>query len=74
MFGGKKKQRPEISNPSNFQHRVHTGYDYGEGKFTGLPLQWQSIIPDNKKRPLPFVDPNAVTPVPIEKVSFMQCC
>ena len=68
MFSGKKKLRPDISEPSNFEHRVHTGYDCREGKFTGLPLQWQSIIPESKKRPQPFVDPNAFTPVPVQKV------
>lgn len=61
MFS-KKKRRPLISEPSNFEHRVHTGFDDEEGQFTGLPFQWQSILPD-KARPKPFVDASAITPV-----------
>ncbi|XP_039253506.2 uncharacterized protein LOC120330686 isoform X1 [Styela clava] len=64
MFS-KKKRRPEISEPSNFEHRVHTGFDTEEGQFTGLPLQWQSIIPD-KARPKPYIDASVFTPVPDE--------
>uniref|UniRef100_A0A670YZD7 non-specific serine/threonine protein kinase n=1 Tax=Pseudonaja textilis TaxID=8673 RepID=A0A670YZD7_PSETE len=41
----KKKKRIEISAPSNFEHRVHTGYDQQEQKFTGLPRQWQARVP-----------------------------
>ena len=68
MFGGKKKRKPDISGPTNFEHRVHTGFNSGEGIFTGLPLQWQSIIPETKGRPQPFVDPRIYTPVPQQKV------
>ena len=70
MFSNKKKKKPDISEPTNFVHRVHTGFDSGEGVFTGLPLQWQSIIPENKRRPQPFVDPDTYTPVPRQRV----CC
>ena len=31
MFG-KKKRKPQISGPTNFEHRVHTGFDHQEGK------------------------------------------
>nr|CAB3264638.1 serine/threonine-protein kinase PAK 4 [Phallusia mammillata] len=67
MFAGKKKKRIDISEPSNFEHRVHTGFDEDEGRFTGLPLQWQSIIPDTKTRPRPLIDASLITPVPTEK-------
>uniref|UniRef100_H2Y4H3 non-specific serine/threonine protein kinase n=1 Tax=Ciona savignyi TaxID=51511 RepID=H2Y4H3_CIOSA len=67
MFGGKKKKKPDISGPSNFEHRVHTGFNEDEGKFIGLPIQWQSIIPEVKNRPKPFVDARHITPVPVEK-------
>ena len=52
MFG-KKKKKPsiQISQPSNFQHRVHTGFDWENGKFVGLPTQWASIIDDKEKFP-----------------------
>ena len=69
MFS-KKKKKPQISNPSNFEHRVHTGYDKKEGKYIGLPLQWASIVGNNQilkssNRPLPLVDPSAITPTEI---------
>ncbi len=32
MFG-KKKKKPIISAPTNFEHRVHTGFDRREGLF-----------------------------------------
>ncbi|XP_005987935.1 serine/threonine-protein kinase PAK 4 isoform X1 [Latimeria chalumnae] len=60
MFS-KKKKRIEISAPSNFEHRVHTGYDQQEQKFTGLPRQWQSLIEESAKRPKPLVDPSCIT-------------
>lgn len=59
----KKKKRIEISAPSNFEHRVHTGYDQQEQKFTGLPRQWQGIIEESAKRPKPLVDPVYITAV-----------
>ncbi len=44
MGFGKRKKRPEISSPTNFEHRVHSGFDHNQGVFTGLPSQWNSII------------------------------
>ncbi|XP_067943542.1 serine/threonine-protein kinase PAK 4-like [Watersipora subatra] len=56
----KNKKKIEISKPSNFEHRVHTGYDAGQGEFVDLPKQWAGVI-SPKSRPQPFVDPNAIT-------------
>ena len=69
MFA-KKKKKPQISTPTNFEHRVHTGFDKREGKFVGLPLQWASIVGNNQilkssNRPLPLVDPSEITPTEI---------
>lgn len=69
MFA-KKKKKPQISLPSNFEHRVHTGFDKKEGRYIGLPLQWASIVGNNQilkssNRPLPLVDPSAITPTEI---------
>ena len=69
MFA-KKKKKPQISTPTNFEHRVHTGFDKLEGKFVGLPLQWASIVGNNQilrstNRPLPMVDPSEITPTEI---------
>lgn len=69
MFS-KKKKKPQISPPTNFEHRVHTDFDKREGKYTGLPLQWASIVGNNQilkstNRPLPLVDPSEITPTEI---------
>nr|XP_018905160.1 PREDICTED: serine/threonine-protein kinase PAK mbt isoform X1 [Bemisia tabaci] len=69
MFSRKKK-KPQISPPTNFEHRVHTGFDKNEGKYVGLPLQWASIVGNNQilkstNRPLPLVDPSEITPTEI---------
>ncbi|XP_028818005.1 serine/threonine-protein kinase PAK 4 [Denticeps clupeoides] len=63
MFAKKKKQRIQISAPSNFEHRVHTDFDEHEQKFVGLPRQWQSLIEDTAKRPKPFIDATIITTV-----------
>ncbi|KAL8169378.1 UNVERIFIED_CONTAM: hypothetical protein K2H54_048167 [Gekko kuhli] len=65
MFRKKKKKRPEISAPQNFEHRVHTSFDPKEGKFIGLPPQWQNIL-DTLKRPKPVVDPSRITRVQLQ--------
>lgn len=67
MFS-KKKKKPIISLPSNFEHRVHTEVD--KGVYVGLPLQWASIVGNNQilkstNRPLPLIDPSAITPTEI---------
>lgn len=62
MFS-KKKKRVEISAPSNFEHRVHTGYDPSEQRFTGLPRQWQGLLEESARRPKPLVDPACITAV-----------
>lgn len=56
------KKKIEISKPSNFEHRVHTGYDALQGEFVDLPKQWAGVI-SPKSRPQPFMDPLAITPV-----------
>lgn len=66
----KKKKKPQISTPTNFEHRVHTGFDKREGRYVGLPLQWASIVGNNQilkstNRPLPLVDPSEITPTEI---------
>lgn len=69
MFA-KKKKKPQISTPTNFEHRVHTGFDKHQGRYVGLPLQWASIVGNNQilkstNRPLPLVDPSEITPTEI---------
>uniref|UniRef100_A0A8U8C8Q7 non-specific serine/threonine protein kinase n=1 Tax=Geospiza parvula TaxID=87175 RepID=A0A8U8C8Q7_GEOPR len=62
MFS-KKKKRVEISAPSNSEHRVHTGYDASEQRFTGLPRQWQGLLEESARRPKPLVDPACITAI-----------
>ncbi|KAJ3029125.1 UNVERIFIED_CONTAM: Protein kinase [Siphonaria sp. JEL0065] len=33
-----------ISNPTNFVHQVHVGFDLSSGAFTGLPKEWKSLL------------------------------
>ena len=65
MFS-KKKSKLAISVPSNFEHRVHTGYDPVRGTLVGLPAQWASVVePSQSPRPRPIVDPSYTTPVKV---------
>ncbi|XP_071835122.1 serine/threonine-protein kinase PAK 4-like isoform X2 [Apostichopus japonicus] len=58
----KDKARIEISEPSDFEHRVHTGYDGKSGQYVGLPKQWSSIISTpEEKRPKPIIDASRIT-------------
>lgn len=66
MFKKKKKPQIEISAPSNFQHRVHTGFDWENGVFVGLPAQWAGIIEGSKGRRRPIVDPSSITQTDVE--------
>uniref|UniRef100_A0A8C1WVV6 non-specific serine/threonine protein kinase n=1 Tax=Cyprinus carpio TaxID=7962 RepID=A0A8C1WVV6_CYPCA len=41
----KDKERPEISNPSDFEHTIHVGFDSVTGEFTKeLPIQLPRLI------------------------------
>jgi protein-serine/threonine kinase len=33
-----------VSNPTNFTHRVHVGFDPVSGAFVGLPLEWERLL------------------------------
>lgn len=33
-----------VSNPTNFSHRVHVGFDPVNGSFVGLPLEWERLL------------------------------
>ena len=33
-----------VSNPTNFTHKVHVGFDPNSGMFTGLPDQWKQLL------------------------------
>lgn len=67
----KKRKRIDISEPQNFEHRFHTGYDTKTGKFLGLPPQWEALLGiqrEAQNRPKPIVDPEIITQVsPLRK-------
>ncbi|MCJ1417404.1 Protein kinase [Xylographa parallela] len=33
-----------VSNPTNFSHRVHVGFDPTNGNFIGLPHEWEKLL------------------------------
>lgn len=33
-----------VSNPTNFSHRVHVGFDPQTGGFVGLPVEWEKLL------------------------------
>jgi len=33
-----------VSNPTNFNHRVHVGFDPTTGAFVGLPSEWEKLL------------------------------
>jgi hypothetical protein len=33
-----------VSNPTNFTHRVHVGFDPTSGAFVGLPSEWEKLL------------------------------
>ncbi|KAJ9661704.1 Protein kinase [Coniosporium apollinis] len=33
-----------VSNPTNFTHRVHVGFDPTTGAFVGLPSEWEKLL------------------------------
>lgn len=63
----RRKKKVNISSPSNFIHRVHTGFDSESKQFVGLPKQWTSLVSPHPgktsvQRPHPVIDPNTITP------------
>lgn len=33
-----------VSNPTNFSHNIHVGFDPVSGMFTGMPEQWSKLL------------------------------
>ncbi|PIC26844.1 hypothetical protein B9Z55_019295 [Caenorhabditis nigoni] len=66
----RKVKKSEISTPSNFEHRIHAGFDARTGTYTGLPKQWQALLgpPRSISRPKPMVDPSCITPVDVAEL------
>lgn len=52
-----------VSNPTNFSHRVHVGFDPHSGAFVGLPPEWEKLLTasaitkeDYKKNPQAVIE------------------
>ena len=52
-----------VSNPTNFSHRVHVGFDPVNGSFVGLPTEWERLLTasaitkeDYKKHPQTVIE------------------
>ncbi|KAL1995225.1 hypothetical protein VTN49DRAFT_1412 [Thermomyces lanuginosus] len=52
-----------VSNPTNFSHRVHVGFDAKTGAFVGLPAEWEKLLTtsaitkeDYKKNPQAVIE------------------
>lgn len=39
-----QKKRERVSEPANFEHRVHVALDEDSGRFVGLPPQWKQVV------------------------------
>lgn len=52
-----------VSNPTNFSHRIHVGFDPQTGVFVGLPQEWEKLLnnsaitkDDYKKNPQAVIE------------------
>ena len=52
-----------VSNPTNFSHRIHVGFDPQTGGFSGLPQEWEKLLSasaitkeDYKKNPQAVIE------------------
>lgn len=52
-----------VSNPTNFSHRIHVGFDPQTGGFVGLPVEWEKLLTasaitkeDYKKNPQAVIE------------------
>jgi len=52
-----------VSNPTNFSHRIHVGFDQRTGGFVGLPQEWEKLLnasaitkEDYKKNPQAVIE------------------
>ncbi|XP_032229158.1 serine/threonine-protein kinase PAK 3 isoform X4 [Nematostella vectensis] len=58
-----KKNKPEISYPTQFEHTIHVGFDPVTGEFTGMPEAWARLLQvsnitqaEQKKNPQAVLD------------------
>ncbi|KAI6186920.1 Non-specific serine/threonine protein kinase [Aphelenchoides besseyi] len=40
----RQHEKPVISQPSDFKHTIHVGYDPHTGEFTGMPQTWMTLL------------------------------
>uniref|UniRef100_A0A672Q3F3 non-specific serine/threonine protein kinase n=1 Tax=Sinocyclocheilus grahami TaxID=75366 RepID=A0A672Q3F3_SINGR len=69
----KDKERPEISNPSDFEHTIHVGFDSVTGEFTGMPEQWARLLQtSNITKSEQKKNPQAVLDVAIKQINLQK--
>lgn len=39
-----QKKAEKVSEPADFEHRVHVALDEDSGRYVGLPMQWKQIV------------------------------
>ena len=74
MFN-KKRTKVDISAPTNFQHRVHTGYDFRTQRFVGLPKQWTNLVSDKPNYSTvrrSRTQPNILSPANVSNLQFFE--
>ncbi|GMS77900.1 hypothetical protein PENTCL1PPCAC_75 [Pristionchus entomophagus] len=70
----RRLKKSEIGTPTDFQHRIHAGFDPATGQYSGLPKQWQVILGRvparslGSGRPRALVDPSAITPMEMASI------
>lgn len=59
-----------VSNPTNFVHKVHVGFDPVSGAFTGMPEQWSKLLTKSAITREDYAkDPQAVLDVYVASIS-----
>lgn len=56
-----QKKSDKVSEPVNFEHRVHVAMDEDSGRFVGLPPQWRQVV---GRKSDDISSPKSVRPIP----------
>lgn len=56
-----QKKSEKVSEPVNFEHRVHVKLDEDSGRFVGLPPQWKRVV---GRKPDDISSPESARPTP----------
>lgn len=56
-----QKKAEKVSEPANFEHRVHVALDEDSGRYVGLPMQWKQIVERKSDDVTSFEDSHPVS-------------